>query len=321
MSARAGRRAGGGAADRRHGNDSGDASVLRPASPVLAGRASASHRLVADFLVALGASVARGAHAQATWSAYRRNLRIWLRWLERRPEQGEPSATVVRAFARAHARDRAPASLNALLDAVRALYAWAYQAGRGPPIASAVQWRPYARAPTRPVVPRERLASLLDHLPSASLKDLRDRALVRVLLDTGLATISLHRADWRHLRAGTLTHQPQGHRRADARQRLGPAARLALARYRAALGRPAPRDPLFARVDRRGRPGRRLSTLSMRLTVLRLMERAGLAERAPDGRLLRPGAFSSASFGRSLRAGASVRSRGRLSESKAARPA
>ncbi len=226
---------------------------------------------MADFLAELGDSVARGARAShlvglppqpAHLAALARPL----------PDANAPTAATVRAFARAHQRPR-PASLNALLDAVRALYAWASRMRRAPPLGQAVSWLPYPRAPTRPVVPRARLRALLDYVPRATLKDLRDRALICVLLDGGLATISLHRADWRHLRAGVLTHQPQGHRRADARQRLGPAARLALARYRSAIGRPAPRDPVFARVDRRGRPGRRLSTLSMRLTVLRLMER------------------------------------------------
>ncbi len=195
-------------------------------------------------------------------------------------------------------------SLNALLDAIRALYAWSARHDLYPAIGASVAWQPYARDAQLPVLGRAQLGSLLAHLPAAGLHALRDRALVLLLLETGIATISAHRADWRHLDLQTqvLIHQPQGHRQADVRQAFGPATTLALQRYRAGLGRPLPGDPLFVRIRQNQRPGSRLSTLSMRLTVLRLMERAGFAQRDRSGRLLEPGAYSASCLRRSARA-------------------
>jgi site-specific recombinase XerD len=290
------------ARDRRHGNDAGDVAVLHGAAAAPPVAAPRQHGLADAFLADTALEVAAGRRSPRTWESYRKSLRVWLRHLDD-GRCDDPGAATIEAFAHQHAGERSPAGLNALLDAVRALYAWCGTRGLHPAIGATIAWRPYARASVLPVLTGVQLASLLEHCADVDLRGLRDRALVLLLMDTGIATISAQRADWRHvdLDGGVLTHQPQGHRRPDCWQPFGATARQALVRYHAALGMPAPRDPLFVRISRHGRAGSRLSTLSMRLTVLRLMEHSGHATRDAQGRLRQPGAFSASCLRRSAR--------------------
>lgn len=294
-------------ADRRHGNDPGDAVVLRTAAAdaaLLAERCPRTAQLVSDFLASLQHRVEAGTLAPATVAVYARSLRPWLRFCAHQRIDA-PTAADVAACRDALATTRAPAGVNAVLDALRALDAWAVPSHRPHALTAGIAWLPYPRGPTAPVLPRRLLARLTRLLPEDDLRGRRDRALLTLLLDTGIATISAQRATWGALDlvTGTLAHQPQGHRAPDVRVALAPATRLALLRYREALPLPPlSADPLFHRIRRGGHPAGRLSTLSMRLTVLRLCERAGLAQRDRHGRLLQPGVFGSGCLVRAARA-------------------
>jgi site-specific recombinase XerC len=275
-------------ADRRHGNDAGDARVIRRRSPLIVSVAIWQHALAEDWFSALGALVLAGRRpsavsaaaaprslSSATWFAYQRTLRLWLRYLDEDARTDDPGTTTVlayRAWLQATQPHLSVATINNRIDTIRAFYRWTASVGRFPDIAADVSCLTDPRGAPVAILSKREVQQMIARMGDQTIRDRRNRALVWVLFGAALETISLHRANIRDcdLMSGHLRHQPRGHRTPDVMTTLPPEAITAVQRY-LALRRPADdAEPLFTST-RHAEP-QRLSLLSMRLTVRRCLD-------------------------------------------------
>lgn len=132
---------------------------------------------------------------------------------------------------------------------------------------------------TRGVLTDDEIERLTAATPAATLLDLRDRALMALMLHAGLAEIELVRADCgdleRNLLGSFLRVQGKGRTVKDQQVQLEGAAVEALDAYLTARGRTRPDDPLFASHGHRS-DGTRLNTRSVRSRVNARLAAAGL---------------------------------------------
>jgi len=261
--------------------------------------------LLTAWLVSIEQDVAAGQRSAATVTSYRSSARAWAAWLDRFGIV-HPDPRHVTEFLAAAGAQRAPATRNRHLHALRSCYRWAESQGLYPAIARSARSLVVHRDDPLPCFSREQIETLLaavDRAPDvgrarspaesarASVTRLRDIALIRVMFGTGLRLISLVRADVAHLDLEsdppTILHQPKGHMAADTTAMLAAGTVACLSEYlgqRVALGLAG--GPLW--ISLHARPGMRLTAWSMRRIVTRAAERAGLAVRGADGRLLQP---------------------------------
>ena len=269
-------------------------------------RPRVEHRALADAWAAdLRARAAAGMLAARTADAYGRNVQRWLAWLDARALVLPTPAHVLAYVADLRADGLKPASVNAYLDAVRGLYRWAETRNAYPAIARSVRGLPVRKDEPLDCLDRDAVRGLLAYTDRASLRGLRDAALVHTLFSTGLRLVSLCALDVADLDAGdaVLTYAGKGDRDAARRAYLAPGALEALTRYLAArrsaegaaLDKAA---PLFAAVGNRA-GGDRLTARSVRRVIVDLMERAGHVHRDAAGKLTRPRVLSAHSLRRS----------------------
>lgn len=269
-------------------------------------RPRVNHRaLAAAWAADLDAQAAAGLKAERTAEAYARNVGRWLDWLDAAALDLPTPADVLRYVADLRAAGLKPASVNAHLDAVRGLYRWAETCNAYPAIARSVRGLPVRKDEPLDCLDRDAVAALLRYADGASLRGLRDAALVHVMFSTGLRLVSLCGLNLADLDAGdaALAYRGKGDVDKGRRAYLAPGALAALVRYldarRAAEG--AELDgaaPLFAAVGNRA-GGDRLTARSVRRVVVALMEAAGHVHRDGAGHLLRPRVLSAHSLRRS----------------------
>lgn len=276
-------------------------------APALTVVASNDHRmLAADWAADLSARVAAGFLAVRTAEAYNANIAIWLRWMQDE-SVAVPTPAHVLAFVAHQRKGHAPATVNARLAAVKALYTWSESLNRYPSIARSIRGlKVYKDGPLEALRP-EQVAALLSLVDGNELARLRDRALIHVLFSTGLRLVSLTAADvgdFDVMDATTLVYSGKGDRGTKSRRAyLSLSANEALRHYlnarRAGNAEELPQDaPLFAAVGNRAE-GCRLSARSIRRIVDGLMERAGHISRNEVGHISRPRIFSCHSLRRS----------------------
>jgi site-specific recombinase XerD len=247
---------------------------MQVASPVMEPLTGEPFAAYLDWMRARGASA-------ATLRAYTADLRQLCRWLTAAgiaPEDAD-TRTLRRYAAHLGTLRYAPATAARKLSAVRGMYAWMHDRGvidRSPATLVPGPKRTRTLPATLSSVEVERL---LDAPAGTSPRDLRDRALLELLYGCGLRAaeacdlgVGDVRLDAEHVR---VTGK-------GGKQRvvpLGGAATAALQRY-LARGRPrmaaGPSGPLFVSV--RGRP---LHPSDVRRSLLRALDRAGVAERSP----------------------------------------
>ena len=132
---------------------------------------------------------------------------------------------------------------------------------------------------SRSILTQHEVDALLAHLPATGVLDLRDRALVYLMLFAGLAEIELVRADVRDfeqtLMGAFLRVQGKGHTVKDAQVKLDERTVERIGTYLTARGRALPDAPLFASHGHRS-DGQRLNTRSVRTRINRLLRGAGL---------------------------------------------
>jgi site-specific recombinase XerD len=279
------------------------APITNPAGAL---QVASSHAdLLALWLASLEQDVVAGQRSAATVTSYRSSVRAWSAWLARgdipRPEPRH--VTEFLASAGAH---RAPATRNRHLHALRSCYRWTENQGLYPAIARSARSLVVHRDDPLPCFTRSQIEAVLaavDQISEAhrarspaetvraGVTRLRDLALIRVMFGTGLRLVSLVRADVEHLDLDsdppTIRHQPKGHFAADATAMLAAGTVACLREYlaeRAAIGLAG--GPLW--ISLHAQPGLRLTAWSMRRIVTRAAERARLAARGTDGRLLQP---------------------------------
>lgn len=277
------------------GTEVGDIEVLsipRGYDPQVIPR---THALVDAWVISLAArrNATESHLAVASCSAFRRGIRPWLRYLVEEAHTDEPTTATVEAFVAWVGRTHRASTVALYLAAVRGLYRWAAARGDSPDIAADVHPSGGATAdPPLPTLTDAEYRQLFQSVAGDDLRARRDRALIACLHGVPVDTIGWARALVRALDLDHLVVRlvPRGrlsawHRGVEetATQEfpLTTEAGVYLGEYLRARGRLQPSDPLFAST----RDGRALSTLSMRLTVLRCLEACGL--RTPSAGLAR----------------------------------
>ena len=262
-------------------------------------------RHIARLWVAhLEAQAGAGMLAERTAAAYATHGGTWLEWLELAGIETPMPADVLRWVADLRAEGRKPATVNAKLAAVKALYVWAETSHLYPAIARSVRSVPQRRDEPLDCLTPSQVAGLLGLVDGAAISVLRDRAILHVLFSTACRLSSLQGADVADLdrETGELTYKAKGDRDKARIAYLSRGALAAVLDYLAARkadGETLAADkPLFiAQGNRAG--GGRLSIRSIRRVVVGLMERAGHAVRDAEGHIRRPGVFSAHSLRRS----------------------
>ena len=223
---------------------------------------------------------ARGASA-ATLRAYAADLRQLARWLSAAgiAPQDADTRTLRRYAAHLGTLRYAPATAARKLSAVRGMYAWLHDRGaiaRSPATLVPGPKRTRTLPATLSAAEVERL---LDGPAGTSPRDLRDRALIELLYGCGLRAAEACDLDVGDVRLDAEHVRVTGKGGKQRVVPLGGAATAALGRY-LARGRPrmasAPSGRVFVSV--RGRP---LHPSDVRRSLLRALERAGVAERSP----------------------------------------
>jgi integrase/recombinase XerC len=247
---------------------------MQVASPVMEQSTGEPFAAYLDWMRARGAS-------PATLRAYTADLRQLGRWLSAAgiaPEAAD-TRTLRRYAAHLGTLRYAPATAARKLSAVRGLYAWMHDRG-------AIERSPATLVPgprrtrTLPAtLSTGEVERLLDAPPGASPRDLRDRALLELLYGCGLRAAEACDLDVGDVRLEAEHVRVTGKGGKQRVVPLGGAATAALRRY-LARGRPrmaaGPSGRLFVSV--RGRP---LHPSDVRRSLLRALERAGVAERSP----------------------------------------
>jgi site-specific recombinase XerD len=129
------------------------------------------------------------------------------------------------------------------------------------------------------VLTETEVAALLEALNGTSALDLRDRAIVHLMLFAGLSEIELVRADLgdleQTLMGWTLRVQGKGHTAKDQEVPVDPPVMDVLRRYLDARGRLRPTDPLLVSHGHRS-DGERMGTRSVRSRINAHLKRTGL---------------------------------------------
>lgn len=260
--------------------------------------------LAASWVAALEAQAAAGAIADRTPRAYAGHVAEWLDWLDLAGITRPAPADVLAWVAVLRDRGMRPATVNAKLAAVKALYGWAETAHLYPAVARSVRSIPERRDEPLECLTPAQVARLLDHVDGNALAMLRDRALLHLLFSTACRLASVAGADVGDLdrETGEFAYKGKGDRSKARKAYLSPGALEALLAYleaREQSGEALTADrPLFIALGNRAN-GARLSIRSIRRAVVDLMERAGHVSRNGAGHIRRPRVFSAHSLRRS----------------------
>lgn len=216
-----------------------------------------------------------------TRGTYERALREFIRWLgsARGPAA---NARAIRRYKRHLERKKklTSASVSTYLTAVRRLFAFLHSRGvihENP--AAGVPGNARPRSHSRQPLSLEDADRLLSSLSGGGERDLRDAAVIRLMLRCALSDIEIVRANVGDLRTDgavtTLAVQGKGRTRKDADVSLPPDVQEAVRLYLAARRTAGAPEPLFAGAGNNSR-GLRLTTRGVRDRVNRLLERAGI---------------------------------------------
>jgi site-specific recombinase XerD len=223
---------------------------------------------------------ARGA-SPATLRAYAADLRQLARWLSAADIAPEAADTrILRRYAAHLGTLRyAPATAARKLSAVRGLYAWMQDRGAIDRSPATLVPGPKRTRTLPSTLSTGEVERLLDGPSGTSPRDLRDRALLELLYGSGLRAAEACDLEVGDVRLDAEHVRVTGKGGKQRVVPLGGATTAALQRY-LARGRPrmapAPSGRLFVSV--RGRP---LHPSDVRRSLLRALDRAGVAERSP----------------------------------------
>jgi integrase/recombinase XerC/integrase/recombinase XerD len=226
-----------------------------------------------------------GEKSRETVGTYRRALHEFERFVAQRQAGGAPLAfdeAGVAAYKKhlVDVRALSQVSVSTYLTALRRFGQYLVAAGllaENP--ARAVKGNRRPDAHSRGVLTEADVAQLFERTPAASLLDLRDRALMALMLHAGLAEIELVRADVADLEHNLLGWflrvQGKGRTTKDQQVQLDAPAAEPLEAYLDARGRGSAATPLFTGHGRRAE-GTRLNTRSVRARVNTRLRAAGL---------------------------------------------
>lgn len=240
--------------------------------------------------------------ADDTRAAYRRAVQAFMEWVEQeRP--GPVTPAVIRNW-----RDnlaRAPGTINLYLSAMRSFFDWAVEAGHvvfnpAQGVKGATR-RGTSQRHKRDELTASEVKAVLATCDDASLRGIRDRAVISLMAHTAIRTVEAYRANVDDLetRQGRLVLwvQGKGHQTKDDFVVIPPAAEADIRPWLAV--RPRSRDDaLFVSLSPRTY-GRRLSRQAIRAAVKARYQAAGIVGDRKTTHSLRHSAISQA-----IRAGA-----------------
>lgn len=216
---------------------------------------------------------------EKTRATYERALRQYLAWLD---EQGVTLDHTTRAHVMAykhHLEETKKANTCAsYLVAIRSLYTWLNARTGYPNVAEGVK-SPKRKAQTGKDALTLTQARDLLNAPAEGEQELRDRAMVALMLRRGLRTVEVVRADVGDLRQiggeAVLFVQGKGHADKDDFVVLGEATERAIRDYLKARGKAEDSAPLFAATGNRNKGGR-MTTRSVSRIAKEAMKEQGI---------------------------------------------
>lgn len=240
--------------------------------------------LLAEWQADMARRASAGELAPVTVSAYARGMLRFVHWLERRQAPGPVDVNVLRDWlGDLRQAGSKPGSINSWLSGVRAFYTWAVGAGRV--LANPCQGlrgakrKGTAARHKRRELTDEEARRLLAAPDVTTTQGLRDKAILALMLYTGVRSIEVHRADLQDLRSegGAMALYVLGKGRTERDEPVvlaSAAARRAMYEWIGARGDQA--GPLFTSLSNRNAGGR-LSLQALRALVKGYMRQAGIA--------------------------------------------
>lgn len=216
--------------------------------------------------------------SERTREIYARNLGYYADWLEAEGRTGDERADFV-AY-KMHLREKYAAStVSAYMSTVRTFYQWACSDGvLAQDITIGIKGPAKPRGFRKDPLSIEQARQLLQ-IGEGDAEALRDRAIVSLMLHTGIRTIEVVRADIGDVRnvAGHTVLYVQGKGRAEKDEFviLTPAVLQKLTDYIRSRGPVAPTDPLFISESNHNHGGR-LTTRSISRIAKERMDEAGI---------------------------------------------
>ena len=291
--------------DIKWGNDQGDAAVILPPAPA-PGTGAPQHRAWLDvYWKHLNDCILNRSMTRLTKASLHNSVEQWVAYLESQ-RADYPRAEDLQAFLDG-LEHRSTESRYIMLSALRTFYGWLRTTGidLDPTTTIAMNWPNY-QGQQRYGADLETVQRLVDAIAPHRFIDVRNRAILW-LLAAGADTISLHRANvedldlWKRTLSATM--------RGTSKRRVTlPLIPASISDLRALLDyQPQqPGTPLFTRAKRKSGaqedPGRqnRLSMLSMRLAVMKILEHTGIVQRDAAGKLLEPHTYGTGFLRRSI---------------------
>ena len=219
--------------------------------------------------------------SEKTRQTYTRALRQWQKHLEENAQEVTQATreSVLAYKEKLAAEGKSAATVNAYLSAVRALYSWLEAKRIYPNIAATVKGQRRNPHSPKDALTREQAARLLDQKPE-TLQQLRDYALINLLLRRGLRTIEAARANIGDVRQvngeAVLYVQGKGYSDKGEFVILNEACLVPLYAYLEARGERDKDAPLFAGIGNRNKGGR-MSTRAISRICKDAMQAAGIS--------------------------------------------
>lgn len=213
-----------------------------------------------------------------TKETYRKALKQFIRYIEEKGTTQTERADILdyKAFLMAN---YSASTVSAYLTAVKQLYKWLEAEKISPNIAAGIKGAKGAKGFKKDTLTTTQVKSILNTIERATLEQVRNYALINLLVRTGLRTIEIERANIEDIRqeAGQalLYIQGKGRDEKDAFVILTPATLEPLQAYLKMRGEKNEKAPLFCSNGNRSK-GERLTTRSIRRIVKEAMQAAGI---------------------------------------------
>ncbi len=218
---------------------------------------------------------------ERTRETYRRNLRAWRRYIESRgiTETEATRQTVLDFRTELLEQGKTAATVNSYLSAVRRFYSFLEALRICPNVAAAVKGVRRNKRSPKDALTRDQAAALLSR-PAESLEELRNAAIIELMLRRGLRAVEVTRADIGDIRqvAGQAVLWVQGKGYADKGDfvLLNEPCLKSINAYLERRGCSDLRAPLFAGVGNRNKGGR-LTTRAVSGICKSAMRDAGIS--------------------------------------------
>lgn len=213
-----------------------------------------------------------------TKETYKKALRQFFKWQEEN-QAGQIDRADILSYKAYLMEKYAAATVSAYITAVRGLFAWLEAEKIYPNVTAGIKGAKASRGFKKDTLTPHQAKSVLSHIERDSVEQLRDYAIINLLLRTGLRTIEAQRANIEDIRqqAGQclLYIQGKGRDSKDAFVILTPATLEPIQQYLIARGRADQSAPLFISHGNRSK-GERLTTRSISRIAKEALKAAGI---------------------------------------------